>query len=83
MKKITLISSYLHFFAIFTLLLVALPSTGLCGGDHGETCGTATTVTVPSLTAGTAEDFQDRDYFRFIAPVDGEIVIFTTGAARH
>lgn len=47
--------------------------------DHGDTIGTATTVSVPSTTPGNLEEGGDKDYFRLAVPEATTLVARTTG----
>ena len=52
--------------------------------DHGDTFDTATSVSVPSTTAGELEEGKedgDRDYFRVVVAAAGTLTVETTGRA--
>ena len=49
------------------------------GDDHGGTPATATVVGVPSTTAGRLEVVGDLDFFRFVLPRTGRLLVWTTG----
>lgn len=48
------------------------------GDDHGNSSAQATQVAVPSSTAGSIEQGNDEDYFRFNAGVGGQYTFATT-----
>ena len=50
--------------------------------DHGDTNDTATTVRVPSTTAGNLEESGDSDRFRFHLPFAGKLTVYTTGGTN-
>jgi len=80
MKKKSMVSLYLYLVPILILVFAALPTSGLCSGDHGGTCATADKISVPSITPGIGETVSDRDYFKFLAPAYGKLYVYTTGA---
>ena len=47
--------------------------------DHGDTLSTATSVALPSETAGVIDSGDDADWFRFEVPATGEATAETTG----
>ena len=49
------------------------------GDDHGDTFAGATSVSVPSTTAGELEEGDDRDYFRLMVDAATTLTVRTTG----
>ena len=49
------------------------------GDDHGNTRSSATGVSIPSSTAGTIDPGNDTDYFRFVVPARGTVVMESSG----
>ena len=52
---------------------------GTGGDDHGDTFAGATSVSVPSTTAGELEEGGDRDYFRLVVGQATTLSVETTG----
>ena len=48
--------------------------------DHGDTFGEATSVAVPSTTAGELEEGGDHDYFRLLVDESTTLTVETTGS---
>ena len=55
-----------------------LDNEGGAGDDHGNNASTATTIAVPSTTAGTIGVGSDTDWFRFTATAGTQYVFETT-----
>lgn len=67
---------------IQTLLIALLAATLVSGAradDHGNTLGTATTISGPD-TPGTLENTTDQDWFKLTVTVPGRHWIYTTGS---
>ena len=47
--------------------------------NHGDTLSTATSVALPSETAGVIDSGDDADWFRFEVAASGEVAAYTTG----
>ena len=52
---------------------------GATADDHGDTLSTATSVALPSETAGVIDSGDDADWFRFEVAASGEVAAYTTG----
>ena len=50
------------------------------GDDHGNDCGSATSVSVNSTRSGSIETGGDSDYFQVQAPSSGTLTVYTTGS---
>ena len=66
--------------ATLTLAAAFLSTTAHGQDDHGNSRATATTVAVPSDTAGTINPNTDEDYFRFTVSGTTVILMETTGS---
>ena len=53
---------------------------GATADDHGDTLSTATSVALPSETAGVIDSGDDADWFRFEVAAAGEVTAESTGA---
>src|SRR5207249_179353 len=62
---------------VYTLNVAFVASASV--DDHGNTCDTATTVSVNSTRAGSIETAGDYDYFRISVPSAGTLTVYTTG----
>ena len=68
-------------FAMLALAAAAFTSTMAHGqDDHGNATSAATTVSLPSATAGTIDPGNDIDYFRFAVSRTTAVVMETTGS---
>ena len=70
----------LRSFILLTLLVLFGSPAFAVADDHGNTCGTATTVNVNSSRTGTIETAGDYDYFRIPVPSAGTLTVSTTGS---
>ena len=61
-------------------VLTSWPLAAPAQDDHGDTRATATVVQAPSTTAGNLEEGGDRDWFRFVLPSAGRLIVQTTGS---
>ncbi len=79
-RKLTLIPKLRNGILSITLILFST-AVGLAqGDDHGNDCGSATSVSVNSTRSGSIETGGDSDYFQVQVPSSGTLTVYTTGS---
>ena len=67
-------------FGTYPMQEIGVTSSSSGGDDHGNTCGSATSVSVNSAINGSIETAGDNDYFQVQVPSTGTLTVYTSGS---